>query len=63
MMGFQIYEMQYEAAITYPNDGLRCRMPLCPELTSYNVSVDKGKKLVTIRGAITFRKTERGWQP
>lgn len=57
-----LYEIRYVVVLSYPDDGIKCNMPLCPELSTYRVKVDKAKKTVTISGVQMMQKTENGWR-
>jgi hypothetical protein len=60
ILGREVYEIEFDAVLSYPNDDLRCQNR-CPGLSSYKVLVDEKKKLVAIYGWIGFENTERGW--
>lgn len=60
--GMEAYRMEFVAVISWTNDNLRCRNPMCPDLMDYGKTVDEKNKRLTLRGWLTFQKTERGWQ-
>jgi hypothetical protein len=61
-MGVSIYRMEVLAVVKYEGSEVRCVQMFCPFTLEWGFADDKANKRLTLRGFVTFEKTENGWR-